>query len=107
MQSPAERSDGARICSGFVPGAVKSRKVRYISTGATFGAKQSSSGLVSTLPAAARYLPAIMSLGPRALPAGFIAPCLPTKAPEPPSGTAWVHEIKHDGIRVITRKTET
>jgi hypothetical protein len=33
----------------------------------------------------------------RALPAGFIAPCLPTSAPRPPSGKPWLHEIKHDG----------
>jgi bifunctional non-homologous end joining protein LigD len=43
-------------------------------------------------------------LHPRALPAGFIAPCLPTSAPQPPSGEAWLHEIKHDGFRVIARK---
>jgi bifunctional non-homologous end joining protein LigD len=41
---------------------------------------------------------------PRSLPAGFIAPCLPTKAPQPPSGELWLHEIKHDGFRVIARK---
>jgi ATP dependent DNA ligase domain len=41
---------------------------------------------------------------PRALPAGFIAPCLPTSAPLPPSGESWLHEIKHDGFRVIARK---
>jgi bifunctional non-homologous end joining protein LigD len=35
---------------------------------------------------------------------GFIAPCLPMKAPEPPSGELWLHEIKHDGFRVIARK---
>jgi hypothetical protein len=35
---------------------------------------------------------------------GFIAPCLPTKAKNPPSGDAWLHEIKHDGFRVIARK---
>jgi ATP-dependent DNA ligase len=29
---------------------------------------------------------------------------LPTKAPRPPSGEAWLHEIKHDGFRVIARK---
>jgi bifunctional non-homologous end joining protein LigD len=40
----------------------------------------------------------------RSLPAGFIPPCLPTKAPSPPSGDAWLHEIKHDGFRVIARK---
>jgi bifunctional non-homologous end joining protein LigD len=45
-----------------------------------------------------------MLLRPRALPAGFIAPCLPTNAPQPPSGGQWLHEIKHDGFRVIARK---
>jgi bifunctional non-homologous end joining protein LigD len=38
------------------------------------------------------------------LPRGFIAPCLPTKAPQPPSGADWIHEIKQDGFRVIARK---
>src|SRR5262252_1439730 len=38
------------------------------------------------------------------LPRGFVPPCLPTKALEPPSGEAWLHEIKHDGFRVIARK---
>jgi len=42
---------------------------------------------------------------PRTLPAGFIAPCLPTSAPQPPSGDDWLHEIKHDGFRVIARKS--
>jgi bifunctional non-homologous end joining protein LigD len=35
------------------------------------------------------------------LPAGFIAPCLPMTAPRPPSGPLWLHEVKHDGFRVI------
>jgi ATP-dependent DNA ligase len=47
-----------------------------------------------------------MFLSPRSLPAGFIAPCLPTSAPLPPSGESWLHEIKHDGFRVIARKNE-
>jgi ATP-dependent DNA ligase len=41
----------------------------------------------------------------RTLPAGFIAPCLPTKTDKLPSGSQWLHEIKHDGFRVIARKT--
>jgi hypothetical protein len=45
-----------------------------------------------------------MSLPSSALPAGFIAPCLPSSAPQPPSGEVWLHEIKHDGFRVIARK---
>ena len=38
------------------------------------------------------------------LPLGFVPQCLPTKAPQPPAGAAWLHEIKHDGFRVIARK---
>ena len=41
----------------------------------------------------------------RNLPAGFIAPCLPTKTDMLPSGSQWLHEIKHDGFRIIARKT--
>jgi bifunctional non-homologous end joining protein LigD len=40
----------------------------------------------------------------RILPPGFVAPCLPTKAERPPTGEAWLHEIKHDGFRVIACK---
>jgi len=40
----------------------------------------------------------------RTLPAGFIAPCLPTKTTKLPSGSQWLPEIKHDGFRVIARK---
>ena len=28
----------------------------------------------------------------------------PDRAPHPPSGAIWLHEIKHDGFRVIARK---
>jgi ATP-dependent DNA ligase len=41
---------------------------------------------------------------PPALATGFIPPCLPIKAPQTPSGDVWLHEIKHDGFRVIARK---
>jgi ATP-dependent DNA ligase len=40
----------------------------------------------------------------RTLPAGFIAPCLPTKTDKLHSGSDWLHEIKHDGFRIIARK---
>jgi ATP-dependent DNA ligase len=35
---------------------------------------------------------------------GSLQPCLPNNAPCPPSGALWLHEIKHDGFRVIARK---
>jgi bifunctional non-homologous end joining protein LigD len=40
----------------------------------------------------------------RTLPVGFIAPCLPSKTDKLPSGGQWLHEIKHDGFRIIARK---
>jgi ATP-dependent DNA ligase len=40
----------------------------------------------------------------RTLPAGFIAPSLPIKTAKLPSGGQWLHEIKHDGFRIIARK---
>src|SRR5215831_702755 len=40
----------------------------------------------------------------RTLPTGFIAPCIPTKTDKLPSGGQWLHEIKHDGFRVIARE---
>jgi bifunctional non-homologous end joining protein LigD len=40
----------------------------------------------------------------RTFPVGFIAPCPPTKADTLPSGEMWLHEIKHDGFRIIARK---
>jgi bifunctional non-homologous end joining protein LigD len=30
--------------------------------------------------------------------------CLPRKAKEPPSGPDWIHEIKHDGFRILAHK---
>jgi bifunctional non-homologous end joining protein LigD len=38
------------------------------------------------------------------LPAGFIIPAQPVLASKPPSGADWVHEIKHDGYRMIVRR---
>src|SRR5215831_8996552 len=39
-----------------------------------------------------------------AAPSGFIEPCLPSRADRPPSGPGWVHEIKHDGFRMMVRR---
>src|ERR1700726_3082279 len=37
----------------------------------------------------------------RKFPAGFVEPCIPTLAARPPPGADWVHEINHDGYRLI------
>ena len=34
----------------------------------------------------------------------FIEPCLPSPADKPPSGSNWIHEIKHDGFRLMARR---
>ena len=38
------------------------------------------------------------------LPAGFVIPAQPILASKPPSGADWVHEIKHDGYRMIVHR---
>jgi ATP-dependent DNA ligase len=35
---------------------------------------------------------------------GLIEPCLPSPAKAPPSGPDWLHEIKHDGFRILARR---
>jgi ATP-dependent DNA ligase len=39
-----------------------------------------------------------------AAPSDFIEPCLPSPADRPPSGPDWIHEIKHDGYRLMARR---
>jgi ATP-dependent DNA ligase len=34
----------------------------------------------------------------------LIEPCLPSPAKRPPSGDGWIHEIKHDGFRIMARR---
>jgi ATP-dependent DNA ligase len=63
------------------------------------GAPQGQEGLSVSAPA-----PYLAPMLQRTFPAGFIAPCLPTKTDKLPSGDLWLHEIKHDGFRVIARK---
>ena len=36
--------------------------------------------------------------------ASFIEPRLPSPADKPPSGSNWIHEIKHDGFRLMARR---
>jgi bifunctional non-homologous end joining protein LigD len=36
--------------------------------------------------------------------AGFIEPCLPSSALNPPAGDGWIHEIKLDGFRMLARR---
>jgi len=49
------------------------------------------------------YQPRIMTLRDK-LPIGFIVPAQPVEREAPPAGADWVHEIKHDGYRMIVRR---
>src|ERR1700720_1604665 len=40
----------------------------------------------------------------RRLKAGSVPSCLPRPAKEPPAGPGWIHEIKHDGFRILARR---
>jgi hypothetical protein len=40
----------------------------------------------------------------RTPPAGFILPCQPLLVDRPPIGQGWLHEVKHDGYRIIACK---
>src|SRR5215472_17407828 len=37
-------------------------------------------------------------------PSKLIEPCLPSPAKAPPSRPGWIHEIKHDGFRILARR---
>jgi bifunctional non-homologous end joining protein LigD len=38
------------------------------------------------------------------LKSSFVPPCLPSRSAAPPSGPDWIHEIKHDGFRIMARR---
>ena len=40
----------------------------------------------------------------RRRPPGFIPPCQPVLADRVPTGAGWIHELKHDGFRILVRK---
>ena len=39
--------------------------------------------------------------------AATLEPCLPRKANMPANGSGWIHEIKHDGFRILAQKIAT
>lgn len=40
------------------------------------------------------------------MPKSPYAPCLPTRAPKVPSHPDWIHEVKHDGYRLIVSRDD-
>jgi bifunctional non-homologous end joining protein LigD len=48
-----------------------------------------------------RVSPARWRLGARP---GFIRPCEPAPIDRPPAGPGWLHEVKHEGFRIVACK---
>src|ERR1700712_957995 len=40
------------------------------------------------------------------MPSSQFQPCIPTRAAKVPAGPDWIHEIKHDGYRLIVQKDQ-
>jgi bifunctional non-homologous end joining protein LigD len=76
--------------------------LRRILDGADHPASEPSFTFLSYIP---KRRPPATATRPRSLtlPSGFIPPCLPMTAPSAPSGPLWLHEVKHDGVRIIAR----
>jgi ATP-dependent DNA ligase len=65
--------------------------------------QRSVSRIFDSTPAAAWSIYAITLWRLRSFP-DFVEPCLPSQVTKPPAGPDWIHEIKHDGFRVVARK---
>jgi ATP-dependent DNA ligase len=61
-------------------------------------------GIVTTPRAGGERLFSAGMLARRIRTDGFVDPCIPSRASKPPSGPGWVHEVKHDGYRLIVRR---
>jgi ATP-dependent DNA ligase len=53
-------------------------------------------------PLALGFYSPMVRVGPRL--SGFIEPCLPSPAPNPPAGDGWIYEIKLHGFRMLARR---
>ncbi len=101
-----------RRLTQFLP-RVPAPAVDLPSAGLTDGMGRPPSRRLLVLPDAARDDGTIFQAMPwtltrkssrRLSPAGFIQPALPTLVDSPPRGAQWIHEIKHDGYRLIACK---
>ena len=64
--------------------------------------RQPDDRVAATLAGAAQEAQAVGDV--RNPPSAFIRPCEPTLTDRPPAGPGWLHEIKHDGFRILARK---
>ena len=83
------RTHALPVCTGIGGPSHVTMKLRLVHAPPTY-----SRMLWRTSPRRSRRLP----------PAGFILPCQPLLVDRPPAGSDWLHEIKHDGYRIIACK---
>ena len=86
----------AFLCSAVLPSASK-RQRAHLPQGFTAGLGGKGASMLMRTPH--RWV------RPKRLqPPGFIVPCQPTPANEVPVGDGWIHELKHDGFRIVAFK---
>jgi bifunctional non-homologous end joining protein LigD len=75
-------------------------------TGLTFSrasrcpARMAAGALAKRVPGP-RFRSMFSRAAPKRRPLGFVERCIPTLAAKPPVGPQWIHEIKHDGYRLL------
>jgi hypothetical protein len=95
--APRPRRNAIRHCPELQP-----QRGDEWSTASCRNASWSSWASPTRLALARRYL-YLMLLHRVAFP-DFCEPCLPSPAAKPPAGAGWLHEIKHDGFRMLVRR---
>ena len=105
--------DSFCLCEGtvqhLVPPNVRNYPLRLSRKGTTRFGGQSGTVRLDTAGAAAIFAPMSVIRDPRRLSRVDLSfrpfePCFPRPAKEPPAGAGWIHEIKHDGFRIIARR---
>jgi len=79
-------------------------RVAHVCGGSRYREDAAPTGIWSRLPSVGPLFDFRMLSRIRLLRSDFIEPCLPSSAEQPPSGPGWIHEIKHDGYRLMARR---
>ena len=99
---PEHTSEYSFLSSCSAPGVVRIQLAAWQSTPAKFSDFRGSRS--AAFDAISSGNVAVMVSGVRHWPPGFVRPCQPVISLKVPVGDGWIHELKHDGFRIIARK---